>query len=141
MDSNRMRKLFLFGAFILFMTGVSAQQDSLKYRISLKDKAATEYSLKRPEKFLSEKAIERRKKQNLPIDSTDFPVCRKYIDEIRKQGVNIVVVGKWDNFVTVSCNDTTLIDRIAALPLYVLRKRYGFLPVLINRQCQRNGIL
>lgn len=56
-----MRKLFLFGAFILFMTGVSAQQDSLKYRISLKDKAATEYSLKRPEKFLSEKAIERRK--------------------------------------------------------------------------------
>ena len=45
MDSNRMRKLFLFGAFILFMTGVSAQQDSLKYRISLKDKAATEYSL------------------------------------------------------------------------------------------------
>ena len=115
MDSNRMRKLFLFGAFILFMTGVSAQQDSLKYRISLKDKAATEYSLKRPEKFLSEKAIERRKKQNLPIDSTDLPVCRKYIDEIRKQGVNIVVVGKWDNFVTVSCNDTTLIDRIAAL--------------------------
>ena len=116
MDSNRMRKLFLFGAFILFMTGVSAQQDSLKYRISLKDKAATEYSLKRPEKFLSEKAIERRKKQNLPIDSTDLPVCRKYIDEIRKQGVSIVVVGKWDNFVTVSCNDTTLIDRIAALP-------------------------
>ena len=111
-----MRKLFLLLAFTLFMTGVSAQQDSLKYRISLKDKAATEYSLKRPEKFLSEKAIERRKKQNLPIDSTDLPVCRKYIDEIRKQGVNIVVVGKWDNFVTVSCNDTTLIDRIAALP-------------------------
>ena len=85
MDSNRMRKLFLFGAFILFMTGVSAQQDSLKYRISLKDKATTEYSLKCPEKFLSEKAIERRKKQNLPIDSTDLPVCRKYIDEIRKR--------------------------------------------------------
>ena len=93
-----MRKLFLLLAFTLFMTGVSAQQDSLKYRISLKDKAATEYSLKRPEKFLSEKAIERRKKQNLPIDSTDLPVCRKYIDEIRKLGVNIVVVGKWDNF-------------------------------------------
>lgn len=52
-----MRKLFLLLAFTLFMTGVSAQQDSLKYRISLKDKAATEYSLKRPEKFLSEKAI------------------------------------------------------------------------------------
>ena len=128
MDSNRMRKLFLFGAFILFMTGVSAQQDSLKYRISLKDKATTEYSLKCPEKFLSEKAIERRKKQNLPIDSTDLPVCRKYIDEIRKQGVNIVVVGKWDNFVTVSCNDTTLIDRIAALPFVRSTEKVWFSP-------------
>ena len=128
MDSNRMRKLFLFGAFILFMTGVSAQQDSLKYRISLKDKAATEYSLKRPEKFLSEKAIERRKKQNLPIDSTDLPVCRKYIDEIRKQGVKIVVTGKWDNFVTVSCNDTTLIDRIAALPFVLSTEKVWISP-------------
>lgn len=111
-----MRKQFFLLAFTLFATGVSAQQDTLKYRISLKDKAATEYSLQQPGKFLSEKAIERRRKQNLPIDSTDLPVCRKYMDEIRKQGVAIVVTGKWDNFVTVSCNDTTLIDRIAALP-------------------------
>lgn len=111
-----MRKLLSFFAFALFVTGASAQQDTLKYRISLKDKAATEYSLKRPGKFLSEKAIERRKKQNIQIDSTDLPVCRKYIDEIREQGVNIVITGKWNNFVTVSCNDSTLIDRIAALP-------------------------
>ena len=43
-----MRKLFSLLAIALFATGVSAQQDTLKYRISLKDKAATEYSLKRP---------------------------------------------------------------------------------------------
>lgn len=92
------------------------QQDTIKYRISLTDKAATTYSLNRPGEFLSEKAIARRRKQNLPIDSTDLPVCRQYIDEIRRQGVNIVVTGKWENFVTVSCNDSTLIDRIAALP-------------------------
>lgn len=88
----------------------------MKYRISLKDKAATVYSLDHPEAFLSEKAIARRQKQHLPIDSTDLPVCRKYVDEIRRQGVHIVVTGKWENFVTVSCNDSTLIDRIAALP-------------------------
>lgn len=111
-----MRKLFSLLLFALLAAGASAQQDTLKYRISLKDKAATTYSLKRPEAFLSEKAIARRQKQNLPIDSTDLPVCRQYIDEIRNQGVKIVVTGKWDNFVTVSCNDSTLIDRIAALP-------------------------
>ncbi|WP_349860187.1 S8 family peptidase [Bacteroides cellulosilyticus] len=123
-----MRKLISLLAIALLATGASAQQDTLKYRISLKDKAATEYSLKRPEKFLSEKAIERRKKQNLPIDSTDLPVCRKYIDEIRKQGVKIVVTGKWDNFVTVSCNDTTLIDRIAALPFVLSTEKVWISP-------------
>lgn len=123
-----MRKLISLLAIALLATGASAQQDTLKYRISLKDKAATEYSLKRPEKFLSEKAIERRKKQNLPIDSTDLPVCRKYIDEIRKQGVKIVVTGKWDNFVTVSCNDTTMIDRIAALPFVLSTEKVWISP-------------
>ena len=123
-----MIKLISFLAIALLATGASAQQDTLKYRISLKDKAATEYSLKKPEKYLSAKAIERRRKQNLPIDSTDLPVCRKYIDEIRKQGVKIVVTGKWDNFVTVSCNDTTLIDRIAALPFVLSTEKVWISP-------------
>lgn len=123
-----MRKLISFLAIALLATGASAQQDTLKYRISLKDKAATEYSLKKPEKYLSAKAIERRRKQNLPIDSTDLPVCRKYIDEICKQGVKIVVTGKWDNFVTVSCNDTTLIDRIAALPFVLSTEKVWISP-------------
>ena len=52
-----MRKLISFLAIALLATGASAQQDTLKYRISLKDKAATEYSLKKPEKYLSAKAI------------------------------------------------------------------------------------
>ena len=43
------KKLILFAAFTLLVLGASAQQDTLKYRISLKDKAATTYSLDRPE--------------------------------------------------------------------------------------------
>lgn len=110
------KKLIILSALVLLAACAWAQQDTLKYRISLKDKAVTTYSLERPEQFLSQKAIARRQKQHLAIDSTDLPVCRKYIDEIRRQGVGIVVTGKWENFVTVSCNDSTLIDRIVALP-------------------------
>jgi hypothetical protein len=110
------RNLFVVLAFALFATGLSAQQDTLKYRISLKDKAATIYSFKKPEAFLSKRAIERRKRQYLAIDSTDLPVCREYVDEICRQGVHFVVAGKWDNFVTVSCNDSNVIERIAKLP-------------------------
>lgn len=103
-------------AFALAIAGASAQQDTLKYRISLTDKAATTYSLDQPEKYLSKKAIERRRRQNLSVDSTDLPVCRQYIDAIQAKGVRIVTTGKWDNFVTVACNDSSLIGEIAALP-------------------------
>lgn len=114
-----MRKFVLLAFALIFSLGVFAQfttDDTLKYRISLKDKAATEYSLQKPEKYLSEKSIERRKRQGLAIDSTDLPVCRKYVDAIRKKGVHVLVTGKWDNFVTVSCKDSTLINEIANLP-------------------------
>lgn len=111
-----MKQLLFVIAFVWAATGVSAQQDTLKYRICLKDKAATEYSLERPEEFLSLQSIARRNRQHLRVDSTDLPVCSKYVEEIRRQGVHIVVTGKWENFVTVSCNDSTVIGRIAALP-------------------------
>ena len=111
-----MKRLIFVAVVALMALKASAQQDTLKYRISLTDKSATTYRLDQPEKFLSQKAIARRRRQNLAIDSTDLPVCRKYIDAIREKGVRIVTTGKWDNFVTVSCNDSTLMDGIAGLP-------------------------
>ena len=114
-----MKKLVLLVFALNICLGTFAQftpGDTLKYRISLKDKAATDYSLQKPEMYLSKKSIERRKRQGLEIDSTDLPVCKKYVDEIRKKGVHVLVTGKWDNFVTVSCNDSMLIAEIAGLP-------------------------
>ena len=106
------------GGFAQFTPG-----DTLKYRISLKDKAVTDYSLQKPEKYLSKKSIERRKKQGLAIDSTDLPVCKKYVDAICEKGAHVLVTGKWENFVTVSCNDSTLIKEIAELPFVLSTER------------------
>ena len=114
-----MKKLVLLVFALNICLGTFAQvtpEDTLKYRISLKDKAATDYSLQKPEMYLSKKSIERRKRQGLEIDSTDLPVCKKYVDAIRKKGVHVLVTGKWENFVTVSCNDSMLIAEIAGLP-------------------------
>ena len=114
-----MKKLVLLVFALNICLGTFVQftpEDTLKYRISLKDKAATDYSLQKPEMYLSKKSIERRKRQGLEIDSTDLPVCKKYVDAIRKKGVHVLVTGKWDNFVTVSCNDSMLIAEIAGLP-------------------------
>ena len=111
-----MRRMVIGMVFALSILSAQAQQDTLKYRICLKDKAATEYRLDKPEAYLSAKAIERRKRQGLAIDSTDLPVCAQYVDAIRQKGVHVVLTGKWENFVTVSCNDTATIGRIASLP-------------------------
>ncbi|EJX01346.1 subtilisin-like serine protease [gut metagenome] len=93
-----------------------AQTDTIKYRVSLKDKAETTYSLDHPEAFLSPKALERRQRQQISVDSTDLPVCRTYINRLEQLGVRVVHTGKWENFVTVSCSDTLLKDRMMALP-------------------------
>lgn len=106
----------LFMVLVTVALTASAKQDTLKYRISLTDKVGTTYSLERPEEFLSAKAIARRERQQLPIDSTDLPVCDAYVKAIKAKGVKVVVKGKWDNFVTVSCNDTARITAIAHLP-------------------------
>ncbi|MDR0658949.1 MAG: S8 family serine peptidase [Mediterranea sp.] len=111
-----MEKILAVLLFAVVALPVPAKQDTLKYRIGLTDKTETTYSLHRPEEFLSGKAIARRARQGLAIDSTDLPVCDAYVRRIRDKGVKIIVKGKWDNFVTVSCNDTAKIDCIAALP-------------------------
>lgn len=139
---HNMKKLIILIFFTAVAIGMSAQftaGDTLKYRIGLKDKAATEYALQQPEKYLSGKSIERRKRQGLVIDSTDLPVCRKYIDAIRKRGVHVLVTGKWDNFVTVSCNDSTLIDEIAKLPF--VRSTERVWKDITRKSLQRDSLL
>ena len=94
---------------------LSAQLDTLKYRIVLTDKDNSIFSVDKPQEFLSKKAIERRIKQGLAIDESDLPINATYIDAIKEYGVSIVAKGKWENFVTVSCNDPLVIDKIKDL--------------------------
>lgn len=135
-----MRKILLLTCLLISVQALALDQDTLKYRISLTDKAATRYSLKRPEQFLSEKAIARRNRQGISIDSTDLPVCKTYIEAIRKKGVKIISTGKWDNFVTVSCNDSTLIDQIASLPFVRSTKKVWISPSKKQYSTKRDSL-
>lgn len=114
-----MNKKSIIAALAILLSLPIGAQNTYKYRISLKDKAATTYSLDKPEQYLSAKALERRAKQGLKVDSTDLPVCKNYVDAIRDKGVSVVTTGKWNNTVTVQCEDTTLIDGIVSLPFVV----------------------
>lgn len=112
-----MKKMFLFLSFVLAVTGMkAADQDSLRYRISLKDKVGTAYSLSKPEEFLSAKALARRQRQGIVVDSTDLPVSKQYIEALEREGGHVVMTGKWENFVVVSTNEHAVAERIGKLP-------------------------
>ena len=112
-----MKKLLVLMTLIFTVAGMKAvAQDSAKYRISLKDKVGTGYSLSRPQEFLSEKALARRTRQGIRVDSTDLPVSRSYIQAIEKEGGRVLIVGKWENFVTVMADGANAAERFAKLP-------------------------
>ncbi|WP_167613813.1 S8 family serine peptidase [Maribellus sediminis] len=72
------------------------------YWIGFADKNHSAYSLDAPDDYLSERAIQRREKQNIPIDSLDLPVNSIYIDSILKVAdVELVHASKWLNGITV----------------------------------------
>ena len=119
------------------------ENDTLKYRVVLTDKRASTYTLSNPEEFLSQKSIERRRRQHLNVDSTDLPVCSEYVEAIKAAGVKVLVQSKWQNFVTVACSDPASISRISALPFVKSVEKVWTVPTHIRRPAvpQRNEVV
>ncbi len=110
-------KIVLAFTILLFDSVLFAQNlPKSSYWVKLKDKTGTPYQISRPENFLSQRAISRRVKQNIPIDETDLPVSPVYLDSLKKRGLEIVHASKWLNGATVRTADTALIRKISTLP-------------------------
>ena len=86
-----------------------APQD--KYAVKLTDKNNCGYSIDRPGEFLTQKAIDRRKKWNIDITELDLPVNMKYVDSLRALGFKIHGISKWLNCVVVEC-DKDMIEKL-----------------------------
>jgi len=115
----------------LLLAGItSPAQDSLKYWIQFTDKNNNGFSISQPEQFLSARSLERRSKQNIAIDFKDLPVTEAYVDSLRALGANILNRSKWMNAVTISTDDTALMQQISFLPFVKSSqtvKRFGLL--------------
>lgn len=86
------------------------------YRLTLTDKEGTPFSLERPEEYLSPRAVERRLRQGLAVDTTDLPVSPVYISRIASAGVSVVSSSKWNNSVLVRGGDRQLLESLDSLP-------------------------
>ncbi|HJN64519.1 MAG TPA: S8 family serine peptidase [Flavobacteriales bacterium] len=100
--------------FIIISFSSFAQQDSItyKYWVEFTDKYNSNFSVNNPELFLSQRAIERRVRQNIPIKIQDLPINNWYVDSIINLGFDVLNRSKWFNGIMLSTNDSNLVDNI-----------------------------
>lgn len=97
-------------------TRIDTLPPSFRFRVELKDKANSPYSLSKPSAFLSEKALARRAKFGIAVDSYDLPVSPNYLARLQEAGAKIYNVSKWNNTATIEIVDSALIEQIKVLP-------------------------
>lgn len=85
------------------------------YRVYLHDKQGTPYRVSQPSKFLSSRAIARRQRQGIAIDSLDLPVNPAYVQQLQSLGVKVRGTSRWHNTVMVASNDSNMVGRVSQL--------------------------
>ncbi|MCR6719628.1 MAG: S8 family serine peptidase [Chitinophagaceae bacterium] len=101
---------------LLCVFSFSANSQFSRYRVTFKHKGAGTHQLSNPSAFLSERAIQRRVRYNIAIDSTDLPVPAAFIQQIQSiNGVTVLNQSKWLNAVTIQASDADAIQQILSL--------------------------
>lgn len=118
-----MKKTLL--SLFIFITSFSFGQYP-KLIVQLTDKAGNTNSISNPSNYLSTRALQRRTKQNIAIDSFDLPVTKRYIDSIKASGnVTILNTSKWLNQVLIFTTDAAAIAKIQTFPFVKSVKGIG----------------
>ncbi len=96
---------------------VKVEAQFSRYIVRLKDKGTNPFALNNPAAYLTNRAIQRRTRYGIAIDSMDLPVTPRYMDSIRLAGtVTILNVSKWMNQVAIQTNDAAALVKINGFP-------------------------
>jgi hypothetical protein len=102
--------IFLFS--LLISLFVVAQQPPLIYKVKFTDKNPSDFSVDRPEEFLSQRALERRKRYHLPVTDEDLPISPAYLRSLESSGARILARSRWLNTVIIELVSRNDYDRI-----------------------------
>lgn len=86
------------------------------YWVGFSDKNNSPFSLSNPEDYLSQRALIRRERQNIALDSLDLPVNPLYVSQVLRPGISLVHTSKWMNGITVRSEIGTFAEDVAKLP-------------------------
>lgn len=107
-----MKKIFTC-CLVLLVFAAKAQKHTYIYFVAFKDKNNSAFSVKKPQEFLSEKALQRRAKYQIKIEESDLPVNQNYINTICNKRVKFKSASKWLNGILIEITDTDVIQDIA----------------------------
>lgn len=111
-----MKRILLLLLLVTIVTGISQAQFT-RYVVRFKNKAGTPYTFSNPFAYLSQKAIDRRLRYGIAIDSTDLPVTPSYISQVDAvANVTLLNVSRWLNAITIQTNDANAIATINSFP-------------------------
>lgn len=106
-----MKKLLLL--LLLITAAYITEAQYTRYVVQLTDKKGTTHTIGNPSTYLSPKAIQRRIRQHISIDSTDLPISAAYLDSIRSvPNVTVMNISKWLNQVLIKTSDLAAIAKI-----------------------------
>ena len=95
------------------------------YWIQFNTKVNTPFQIEHPEHFLSVRAIERRARMNIKIDSSDLPVNPEFVDSLKQLGFSVKHTSRWMNGAIASLPsevDSDSIFQPSFVSFYQIRK-------------------
>lgn len=115
------------------------------YRLYLKDKDLdhTPFSVNRPSEFLSQRSIDRRKRQGIPVDLTDLPVAPAYENQVAEAGIEIVGKSKWNNTLLIRIHKDKELRKLEGLEFITKMKKVFQAPDSVSQRMRsnvRNGL-
>ncbi|MCF8464001.1 MAG: S8 family serine peptidase [Flavobacteriales bacterium] len=114
-----------FIAIILMPILCSAQSFQKQHWIQFTDKDNTPYELTQPLEFLSQRALDRRERQNIQLSENDLPVNPTYIQAVLNTGSEYLTHSKWFNSISVQVPDSATLVAIKNLPFVLNTEPVG----------------
>ncbi|MBL7811618.1 MAG: S8 family serine peptidase [Bacteroidetes bacterium] len=99
--------LFFLAALLLGTATAATGTKTYKFWVSFRDKSGTPYSILKPWDFLSQKALDRRKRAGKPVGMEDLPVVPAYVIAVSGTGVQVLLSSRWMNAVLVTTRDSS----------------------------------
>ncbi|MGK7397556.1 MAG: S8 family serine peptidase [Candidatus Cyclobacteriaceae bacterium M3_2C_046] len=100
---------------LIFLVSFDLKAQVNRYMVFFSDKKDVPYSITQPEKFLSQRAIIRRIRQNIPVTTKDLPINQSYLKQLENMGPQVFYKSKWLNGVLVQA-EASLVPAIEAQP-------------------------